>query len=172
MRDDRLRAAPADRGRKDPQIVAGVILPTSSHFIMIMSFTWYTVPATQTRPKESSMGSDLMEAPLNIAADSTQFLRERLKYHITRYKHKKTYCGLMASMSKFFALLLGSSVTLLLGLKTSDAFRVFDAGMGAAALILSAVLTIVTGWEAFAVIHGDRFVTELHCPPCTTLGMI
>jgi hypothetical protein len=95
------------------------------------------------------MGSDLMEAPLNIAADSTQFLRERLEYHITRYKHKKTYCRLMASMSKFFALLLGSSVTLLLGLKTSDAFKVFDAGMGATALILSAVLTIVTGWEAF-----------------------
>jgi hypothetical protein len=27
MRDNRLRAAPADRGRKDPQMVAGVILP-------------------------------------------------------------------------------------------------------------------------------------------------
>jgi hypothetical protein len=33
MRDDRLRAAPADRGRKDPQIVAGVILPASSRSI-------------------------------------------------------------------------------------------------------------------------------------------
>ena len=30
MRDDRLQVAPADRGRKDPQIVAGVILPTPS----------------------------------------------------------------------------------------------------------------------------------------------
>jgi hypothetical protein len=47
-------------------------------------------------------------------------------------------------------MLLGSSVTLLLGLKTSDAFKPFESGMGSAALVLSAVATVVTGWEAFA----------------------
>jgi hypothetical protein len=33
MRDDRLRAAPADRSRKDPQIIAGVILPAPTRSI-------------------------------------------------------------------------------------------------------------------------------------------
>jgi hypothetical protein len=95
------------------------------------------------------MANDLKGAALNIA-DPADFLREKLKYHITRYQHKKSYSQKMTSASKLFAVILGSSVTLLLGLKTSDAFKAFDAGMGSAALILSAVLTVVTGWEAFA----------------------
>jgi hypothetical protein len=57
-------------------------------------------------------------------------------------------------------------VTVLLGLRTSAIFRRFDSEMSDAALILSAVMTIITAWESFAD-HSWSWVRYR-----TTLGIL
>ena len=95
------------------------------------------------------MTGDLTEAESsNIAR--IKFVRERLEYHIDRYRTKRNVNRLMTSMSKISAILIGASVTILLSLKSSDLFKQYDLGISAIALILSSAVTVITACEAFA----------------------
>jgi len=51
---------------------------------------------------------------------------------------------------QLIAIIIGSSVTVLLGLKTNQIFSDLAPKMDIAALVMSAIVTLVTGWETFA----------------------
>jgi hypothetical protein len=80
----------------------------------------------------------------------TEFLKDRLRYHIEDYKKKRDYNRSAAAFIKSSTIILGGVTTAILGLKGYNFLPGFDNQATAFALIFSAVSTMITAWEAFA----------------------
>jgi Protein of unknown function (DUF4231) len=91
-------------------------------------------------------------------SSKTDFLAQRLKFHIHEYKHKRNRSRWSVNAIKIATIVIGGTTTTLLGLKgylspsASDVAGspVHPDAFNLAALVLSAITTMLTAWESFA----------------------
>jgi hypothetical protein len=110
-------------------------------------------------------GVTALQGALDHSAQARiDFIRERLRLQMRLYRRKWLIHRLIGSGARLLSILMGASVTVLLGLRTSSIFHQFDSEMSDTALILSGIMTIITGWEAFAEhsLNWVRYRTILH----------
>jgi len=82
-------------------------------------------------------------------ADQLEFLKSNLQRHSESFRGGASYYRQQAFRFKMAALCLGAATTLLLGLKSSVIFSPYEPLLSAAALVLSALVPVLTAWDAF-----------------------
>src|SRR5215472_1069288 len=84
-------------------------------------------------------------------ANKAGFLDDRLKYFINDYRKKRNHSRNSAAAFKVVTIVIGASLTLLLGVKSNPLLiPAAENYLSVVALVLSTCLTAMSVWEAFA----------------------
>jgi hypothetical protein len=92
------------------------------------------------------------------------YLKERIGYHIKQYRDKRDKNRSWAINIRAATILAGGATTVLLGVKSSILFHNIEEYLSVLALLLSAVVTMLTTWEGFRDYHWKwvRYRTTLY----------